>query len=631
MAEGEPAGARWRARTSWARGRGAPLRAFVRTETSSATILVAAVVAALVWANVAPASYAAVWDTRLALRVGTLEFGQDLRAWVNSGLMTLFFLVVGLEARREFDLGDLRERRRFVLPFAAGIVGMIIPVGIYLLVNFGQPTAQGWGVAMSTDTALALGLLAVLGPSVPDKVRLFVLTIFVVDDLAALLVIAIAYSDHIVVAPLVVAVAVFGFLVLATVRRMRSRALYLVFGVVIWLALEMSGVDPVVAGLAIGLAAPAYTPNRDELEQATGRVRLFREQPTPELVRQATASLTSTLSPNARLQSLYHPWTSFLIVPLFALANAGVSLNGATLAHAYTTPVTLGVILGYVVGKPLAVVLTAWAVTRLSRGRIRPPVGWAAVLGSGTIAGIGFTVTLLIADRAFTGAELDEAKVGAFSAVVVSAALTWVVVRVTALLPPAVRARAVYGDTALIQDLTPEVDPTYDHIRGPRTALITVIEFGDFECPYCGQAEPVVRELLTDVSIRYVWRHLPLTDVHPQAQMAAEAAEAAAAQGAFWEMHDLLLAHQGELRRPDLERYARELALDVERFEDELSRHVHEMRVAQDVESADVSGVSGTPTFFINGQRHHGAYDVETLGAAIRTARAQARATEHRP
>ncbi len=387
-----------------------------------------------------------------------------------------------------------------------------------------------------------------------------------------------------------------------------------------------SGVDPVVAGLAIGLAAPAYTPSRDELEGATGRVRLFREQPTAELARRAAASLTSTVSPNARLRNLYHPWTSFVIVPVFALANAGVVLDADTLAQAYTTPVTLGVLLGYVVGKPAAVVFTSWVVTRVSRGRIRPPVGWAAVLGSGTIAGIGFTVTLLIATHAFRGPELDQAKIGALSAVVISAGLTWAVFRMAALLPPDKKARALLGDTALIQDLVPEVDPAYDHIRGPAHAPVTVIEFGDFECPYCGQAEPIVRDLLTDATLRYVWRHLPLSDVHPRAQLAAEAAEAAGAQGAFWEMHDLLLAHQDELTPADLVRHAGELGLDVDRFRDDLRHHAHETRIAQDVESADVSGVSGTPTFFVNGQRHHGAYDVETLGAAIRTAHAQVKA-----
>jgi protein-disulfide isomerase len=353
-------------------------------------------------------------------------------------------------------------------------------------------------------------------------------------------------------------------------------------------------------------------------------VREFREQPTPELARSASTGLTSTLSPNTRLQAFWHPWSSYVIVPLFALANAGIVLNGSFLAHAYTTPVTLGVLVGYVVGKPVAVVGTSWLVTMLSRGRVRPPVGWAAVLGSGTISGIGFTVALLIASRAFTGDALAEAKLGALSAALVATVLTWLVVRGTGLLPPDKRARALIGDTSLIQDLSPEVDLESDHVRGPASAPVTVIEFGDFECPYCGQAEPVVRDLLEDSDIRYVWRHLPLTDVHPRAQLAAEASEAAAAQGAFWPMHDLLLDRQDALTPLDLVRYAGELGLDTDRFHEDLKRGRHQNRVAQDVESADLSGVSGTPTFFINGQRHYGAFDIASLSAAVKTARAQA-------
>jgi protein-disulfide isomerase len=173
-------------------------------------------------------------------------------------------------------------------------------------------------------------------------------------------------------------------------------------------------------------------------------------------------------------------------------------------------------------------------------------------------------------------------------------------------------------------DLIPEVDPERDHIRGPAEASVTVVEYGDFECPYCGRAEPVVRDLLSDKDIRYVWRHLPLTDVHPAAQLAAEATEAAAAQGRFWEMHDLLLQHQDDLRPKDFVRYAAQIGLDADRFHDDLMRHVHAARVAQDVESADLSGVSGTPTFFINDQRHYGAYDIGTLTAAVTTARLRA-------
>jgi Na+/H+ antiporter NhaA len=593
------------------------LRAFVQTESGSAIVLVAGVATALVWANIDDSSYEMVWRTNFSIALGRHGITQDLRTWVNSGLMTLFFLVVGLETRREFDLGDLRERRRFVLPIVAGVAGMIIPIGIYLLINQGRLSVHGWGVAMSTDTALALGVLAVLGRDIPDRMRVFVLTVFVVDDLAALVVIAVAYSDRVTVTPLVVAAAAFALLLLAVRLRLERRMVFIGLGILMWGALRTSGVDPIVAGLAIGLAAPAYTPARDELQVATGLVRQFREQPTPELAKSARVGLSSTLSPNARLQTVFHPWTSYLIVPVFALANAGIVLNAGFLSHAYTAPVTLGVLVGYVVGKPLAVVSSSWAVTRFSRGRIRPPIGDAAVIASGTIAGIGFTVALLIADRAFAGPELDEAKLGALSAAALAALVTWAVLRITTFLPDQRRARALLGDPRLIQDLIPAVDPDRDRVRGPRVAAITVIEFGDFECPYCGQAEPVVRELLTDTTIRYVWRNLPLTDVHPRAQLAAEAAEAAAAQGAFWPMHDLLLQHQDALARVDLLRYAEQLDLDAGRLGDDLERGAHTTRIAQDVESADLSGVSGTPTFFINGQRHYGAYDIDTLTAAI--------------
>jgi Na+/H+ antiporter NhaA len=610
--------------TLWTRTVGAPMRAFLRTESASAGVLVLAIVAALVWANVDVASYDGFWHTELSFRIGGAGVTRDLRTWVNSGLMTLFFLVVGLEARREFDLGDLRDRSRFVLPFAAGLVGLVVPVLLYLLINHGGPGAHGWGVAMSTDTALALGLLTLLGREVPDRVRVFLLTVFVVDDLVALVVIAVAYSGRVSVVPLVIAIAVFAAIVVLKSIGVRRGPLYAGLGLVTWFAMLASGVDPVVVGLALGLVTSAYTPARGDLERATGLFRLFREQPTAELAREATAGLAASLSPNSRLQNLYHPWTSFVIVPVFGLANAGIAVNGSFLAHAYTTPVTLGVLIGYVVGKPIAVIGTSWLLYRLSGGRLRPAVGWAAVAGSGTIAGIGFTVSLLIAALAFHGQRLAEAKLGVLSAAVVASLLTWVVFRLVALLAPERRTMALLGDAEQLVDLIAEVDPERDHIRGPARASVTVVEYGDFECPYCGRAEPVVRDLLADTDLRYVWRHLPLSDVHPQAQLAAEAAEAAAAQGAFWQMHDLLLDRQDNLRVHELLRYAEELGLDVDRFRDDVKRHAFAARVAQDVETADLSGVAGTPTFFINSRRHYGAFDLDTLTEAVRVARARA-------
>jgi len=587
-------------------------------------VLAAAIVVALVWANVAPDSYESFWHMDLSLRLGSGELSMDLMEWINSGLMTLFFLVVGLEARREFDLGDLRDRSRFVLPLVAGVAGMVLPVLIFLAFNLGGEGAHGWGVAMSTDTALALGLLALVGRGVPDRVRVFLLTVFVVDDLIALLVIAVVYSDDLSWMPLMIGVAAFAVLVAVSVLGFRKPPIYVALGIVTWAALLESGVDPVVAGLAIGLTAPAYTPGRDELEQASGLFRLFREQPTPELARTATVGLTSTLSPNDRLQHFYHPWTSYLIVPLFGLANAGITINLDFLAEAYTSPITLGILVGYVVGKPVAVMATSWLLARSSRGRFRPLVGWAGVAGSGTIAGIGFTVSLLIATLAFDGPELAEAKLGLLSSVVAASLLTWLVFRATALLSPPKKAVALLGEADQLVDLVEPVDPERDHIRGPESASVTLVEYGDFECPYCGMAEPVVRDILRDDDLRFVWRHLPLSDVHPRAQIAAEAAEAAGEQNAFWEMHDLLLANQDKLQAADLLRYADQLGLDQQRFHEDIKRHVAAARVAQDVETADLSGVSGTPTFFINGQRHYGAYDVATLTQAIKTARARA-------
>jgi Na+/H+ antiporter NhaA len=611
-------------RTQWTRDVAPPLRTFLRTESASAGVLVAGIVAALIWANVGAASYESVWHTDFSIRLGSVGVARELRTWINSGLMTLFFLVVGLEARREIDLGELRDRRRFVLPLAAGSLGMVLPVAIYLAVTAGSSDAHGWGVAMSTDTALAVGLLALIGRGVPPQMRAFLVTVFVVDDLVAVVVIAVAYTGGIRPVPLAVAVAAFAVFVVGLTIRVDLPPVYVLLGLTVWAALLASGVDPVVTGLAIGLVVWAYSPTRGDLEQATGLFRLFREQPTPELARLATTGLTSTLSPNARLQRFYHPWTSYGIVPLFGLANAGIQINGGFLVHAYTAPVTLGILLGYVVGKPIAVVSTSVLIARVTGGRIKPPIGWAAVGASGTIAGLGFTVSLLIAALAFHGRQLAEAKLGVLSAAAVASLLTWAVFRVTALLPSSRRARALLGDARHLVDLAPIVDPERDHVRGPADATVTVVEYADFECSYCGQAEAAVQRFLLDADVRFVWRHVPLTDVHPHAQLAAEAAEAASAQGAFWPMHDLLLARQASLQPTDLLRYAEELGLDRAQFSDDLRRHLHAARIAQDVESADLSGVSGTPTFFINGQRHYGAYDVKTLTAAIKTAHARA-------
>ncbi|WP_157494517.1 Na+/H+ antiporter NhaA [Kutzneria sp. 744] len=586
-----------------------------RTATGGAGVLVAAIALALTWANLAPSAYVEFWALPLDVRLGPLSAALSLRDWVNSGLMTLFFLVVGLEARREIDLGDLRDHRRLILPVAAGLAGMALPVLIYLGINGGGLGAHGWGAAMSTDTALALGVFSVVGRGLPDRIRTFVLTVFVVDDIVALVVIAVAYSGEIRPLGLAVAALAYGG-VLIFRRRM---PVFAVLTLTVWGGLLASGIDPVVAGLAVGLATSAHLPRRNALIEATTLVRLFREQPTPELARTATMGLASTLSVNARLQHVLHRMTGLVVVPLFALANAGITLDMRQLI----TPITVGIVAAYVLGKPIAVVGASWLVTKLSGGALRPPVGWAAVLGSGSIAGVGFTVSLLIADLAFTGPLLDQAKVGVLAAAVGASALSFVVYRVTAALPDPMRTRVLLGKARQLTDLVPAVDVERDHVRGPFDAAVTVVEYGDFECPWTAMAAPTARELLADnADIRYVWRHLPLPDVHPHAQLAAEAAEAAGEQGAFWDMHDMLLANQTDLGLEDVVTYAAMLGLDIDRFRDDLRRV--EARVARDVESADLSGVAGTPTFFINGRRHDGPQDLASLNGAIETARTHA-------
>jgi len=428
--------------------------------------------------------------------------------------------------------------------------------------------------------------------------------------------------------PLLIAVGLYLIVVVLVNIPVRVGPIYFLLGLGAWIGLLKSGVDPVVIGLAMGVLAYAFPAARTSLERATERFREFREQPTAQLARSVGVQIRFATSPNERLQQLYHPWTSYGIVPLFALANAGIAVNGALLSRAFTSPITLGILLGYVVGKPAGVLGGSWLVTRLSRGRLRPPVGWAAVAGAGTISGVGFTVALLVATLAFQGLRLEEAKVGILSAALGASLITWLLFRATALLPRRLRIRALLGGAVPLVDLYNDVDPKRDHIRGPLDAPVTMVEYGDFECPYCGQAEPVVRELLRDFGdVRYVWRHLPLSDVHPNAQLAAESAEAAANQGAFWEMHDLLFEHQDALSADDLMSYADQLGLDVDRFSEELREHSGAPEIAEDVDSADLSGVSGTPTFFINGQRHYGAYDIQSLTKAVRTAGARATIT----
>ena len=410
----------------------APLRDFLATETGSATVLLAAAVAALAWANIDLSSYERVWHTQLSIQVGGLGgISQDLRYWVNSGLMTLFFFVAGLEVRREFDMGELRDRRRLALPLASRLRRDPRPHRGFsclerracLGARLGDHDVHRYRIC-ARNACPGGARRPRAAPDIhadrvdrrrcrgPDRDR---------DGVFG-------RREGLATAG---AAALFALIVLAVNKGVNRGLFYSALGVAAWLALSASGLDPIIIGLAMGLLTPAAPVARGDLERASDLFRRFREQPTPELARTASVGLESAISPNDRLQRQYHPWTSYLVVPVFALANAGIVVRAGFLGHALTSPVTVGILVGSVVGKPIGVAGATWLTARFSAGAVRPPVGWWALVGGGTIAGIGFTVSLLIATLAFRGEQLEEAKLGILIAAVAASALTWLVFRAT--------------------------------------------------------------------------------------------------------------------------------------------------------------------------------------------------------
>jgi predicted DsbA family dithiol-disulfide isomerase len=388
---------------------------------------------------------------------------------------------------------------------------------------------------------------------------------------------------------------------------------YVFAGVGAWLAGIHSGLHPSIVGMLAGVLVVSHAPQRDALDRAAALFHAFRQSPLPSVGRSARRGLQRAVSPNERFQEILHPWTSFVIVPVFALANAGVDLRGGQLADAMASPITWGVVLGLVVGKPIGIGLAALAGVKLNLGALPRGVGPGQTIGGGALSGLGFSVSLLIADLAFDSPELRaDAVIGVLVACVLSVVTGWIAFRLSA---------RVLGErpATLSRVLAPPVDAARDHIRGRLDAPLTVVEYADFECPFCSASTNVVRELRRRFGdeLRYVFRHLPLADVHPHAELAAEAVEAAGAQGRFWEMHDLLFEHQDRLEFEDLLGYAGELHLDVESFAHAISEGVHGDRVQDDAASADASGARGTPTFFIGGQRHVGAWDTESLAREL--------------
>ncbi len=405
------------------------LRRFLATEVGSGLLLIGATALALLWANSPWSdSYEQLWSTEAGITLGSAELMMDLRHWVNDGLMTLFFLVVGLEVTREVTVGELRDRRTVRVPVLAALGGMILPALIFLAVNAGGAGVRGWGVAMATDIAFVLGALALLGPRCPDHLRLFLLTVAIVDDIGAILVIAVFYSDDLSLPALLASALLVGALVaLRWIRVWRSPA-YILVGVALWLAVLESGVHATIAGVLIGLLVSTRAPAASG--EAGLYARALEEEVTPQRARLAELAASATVSPNERMQHSLHPWTSYLVVPLFALANAGVRLNEETLRAAVTSPVTIGIVVALIIGKSVGITGTTLLALRLRLGVLPGAIKRGQLVGGATLAGIGFTVALFIAELAFPDPALrDQAVVGVLAGSLLAAVVGWAIFR----------------------------------------------------------------------------------------------------------------------------------------------------------------------------------------------------------
>jgi Na+:H+ antiporter, NhaA family len=396
----------------------APLREFLNTETAGGVVLVVAALVALVWAN-SPwkASYAELWDTQLAISLGDRTLDLDLRDWVNEGLMAVFFFVVGLEIKRELFEGELRGVRRAALPAIGALGGMVVPALIYTAINAGGDGARGWGIPMATDIAVAVGILSLLGRRVAPSLKLFLLALAIVDDIGAILVIAVFYSGDIDVSSLLLAMGLTLVLVVLRALDVRTTLLPLLVGCGLWLALHESGIHATIAGVILGLMAPTRPHIQPDLVDEAVLTDLSSVAAARETANLARLSVSVV----EWLEHVLHPWTSFLIVPLFVLANAGIPITGGALSDALGSRIAWGVVVGLVVGKLAGITAFTWVAARRGLGVLPDGATWRGIVGVAAVAGIGFTVSLFVTNLAFADAALqDQARIGILAAAILA-------------------------------------------------------------------------------------------------------------------------------------------------------------------------------------------------------------------
>ncbi|GJM37317.1 MAG: Na(+)/H(+) antiporter NhaA [Acidimicrobiales bacterium] len=409
-----------------ARRVGRPVRNFLRIEAAGGILLLIATIAALVWANSPWSdSYHDILETHISIHVGDLvHLDESVLHWINDGLMAIFFFVVGLEIKRELVVGELRDPRAAALPAIAAIGGMVVPAAIFIAFNSSGPEFDGWGIPMATDIAFAVGVVSLLGNRVPSAMKVFLLTLAIVDDIGAIAVIAIFYTDDFSSGWFLVAMAAILLVLVMRVVKIWWIPAYVLVGAFVWLAVFESGIHATIAGVVLGLITPAVPllPESEE-EDVDDVIRAaVRGDASAPVVRRANFELKEKVSVVERLEDVLHPFSSYLIIPIFALANAGVELSGDTLREAATAPLTLGVVFGLVVGKIVGVSLATGIAVKSGIARLPRAATWTHVFGLSAIAGIGFTVSLFITGLAFDDALLvDEARIGILAASAIAA------------------------------------------------------------------------------------------------------------------------------------------------------------------------------------------------------------------
>ncbi len=576
-----------------------------------ALVLLAATAAALVWANLPGDGYDTFWHTPFGLVIGDLRLELDLRHWVNDALMAFFFALLTLEVRRELEMGELRDWRRASVPVVAAVSGLVVPALVYVGFTAGTDVSGGWGIVVSTDTAFVLGMLALVGRAMPPQLRVFLVTLAVADDVGALAIIAFAYTDAFDPLPLLLAAAGLAVIVLMRFLRVWRGLLYFLPSVVVWIGFLLSGVHATLAGVAIALLLPIFPTRYDDVRRAQRHVRAFQMSPSADYARTAEDSLARAVSMNERAHRTLSPYVNWLILPVFALANAGVRITGESLADAFSSRLTWGIIAGLVVGKIVAVSLSTWIMTRLRPDALGPGLRMSHIVGVSILSGMGFTISLFVADLAFDDpGDLSQAQIGVIAASVLAAVLGAIAFGILNR-----RERRLAPDRSrLVRPLDPARDPV---LGDPDRATVTFVAYGDYSTPASPDTEEMLGEMRTRFGsqVVYTFRHLVVGQ--PFGRAAALANEAAGCQGRFWEMHDQLLREAPIESDRQLRRAAARAGLNLRRFEVDRSAAVGASRLDEDVADAAAMQLRQTPTYFIDNVRYDGPIDAESVVAAV--------------